>query len=74
MGRTTIMCAGAVPWRCHRNLIGDALVARGDGVLDILDAATTRAGSRAFAVVVDGEVTYPTQSESEQLELLDDEG
>ncbi len=26
---TAIMCAEAVPWRCHRSLIADALVARG---------------------------------------------
>ena len=30
------MCAEAVPWRCHRSLIGDALVARGIAVEDIL--------------------------------------
>ena len=71
--RTTVMCAEAVPWRCHRNLIGDALVARGDEVLDILDAATTRHKLTSFAVVVDGEVTYPTGSESEQLGLLGDQ-
>jgi len=38
--RTAIMCAEAVPWRCHRSLISDALVARGVEVLDILDART----------------------------------
>ena len=27
--RTAIMCAEAVPWRCHRSLVADALVARG---------------------------------------------
>jgi len=70
--RTTVMCAEAVPWRCHRNLIGDALVARGDEVLDILDAATTVHKLTSFAVVTDGEVTYPTQPESEQLGLLGD--
>ena len=71
--RTTVMCAEAVPWRCHRNLIGDALVARGDEVLDILDAATTTHKLTSFAVVTDGEVTYPTQGVDEQLGLLDDE-
>src|SRR5579871_719082 len=34
--RTAIMCAEAVPWRCHRSLIGDALLARGIQVEDIL--------------------------------------
>ncbi|HEX3551642.1 MAG TPA: DUF488 domain-containing protein [Thermoanaerobaculia bacterium] len=31
-----ILCAEAVPWRCHRRLISDALVARGIDVLHIL--------------------------------------
>src|SRR5690606_39960551 len=35
---TAIMCAEAVPWRCHRQLIADVLVARGHEVLDILSA------------------------------------
>lgn len=30
-----IMCAEAVPWRCHRSLVGDALLARGRSVEDI---------------------------------------
>jgi len=34
--RATILCAEAVPWRCHRRLISDALVARGVEVLHIL--------------------------------------
>jgi uncharacterized protein (DUF488 family) len=34
--RTAILCAEAVPWRCHRRLISDALVARGIEVLHIL--------------------------------------
>ncbi len=32
---TSIMCAEAVPWRCHRSLIGDALVVRGIRVEDL---------------------------------------
>ncbi|MDO5727201.1 MAG: DUF488 domain-containing protein, partial [Bowdeniella nasicola] len=31
-----IMCAEAVPWRCHRSLVGDALVVRGFRVDDIM--------------------------------------
>ena len=34
---TAILCAEAVPWRCHRQLIADALVARGEEVGHILD-------------------------------------
>ena len=36
---TAILCAEAVPWRCHRQLIADALVARGETVGHILDTA-----------------------------------
>jgi uncharacterized protein (DUF488 family) len=36
---TAILCAEAVPWRCHRQLIADALVARGEMVGHILDPA-----------------------------------
>ena len=36
---TAIMCAEAVPWRCHRSLISDALVARGVAVRHILGLA-----------------------------------
>lgn len=37
-----IMCAEAVPWRCHRSLIGDALVVRGIEVLDIMSPTSAR--------------------------------
>jgi uncharacterized protein (DUF488 family) len=70
--RTTIMCAEAVPWRCHRSLIADALIARGDEVLDILDAATKPHKLTSFAVIEDGEVRYPTAEAPEQLQLLDE--
>jgi uncharacterized protein (DUF488 family) len=36
---TAILCAEAVPWRCHRQLIADALVARGIEVRHIVSAA-----------------------------------
>ena len=36
--RVAIMCAEAVPWRCHRSLIGDALLVRGIGVENIMSA------------------------------------
>lgn len=40
--RTVIMCAEAVPWRCHRSLIGDALLARGVLVIHIIGMNSTR--------------------------------
>jgi uncharacterized protein (DUF488 family) len=55
---TVIMCAEAVPWRCHRSLISDAVVARGVRVLHILDAATPEHKLTSFARVEDGHVRY----------------
>jgi uncharacterized protein (DUF488 family) len=54
-----IMCAEAVPWRCHRSLIADALIARGVDVLDIMDAKTAPHALTPFAVVRDAHVSYP---------------
>jgi uncharacterized protein (DUF488 family) len=62
--RTTVMCAEAVPWRCHRSLIADALVARGCEVRHVLDASTNPHTLTDFAQVVDGEVTYPQRDVS----------
>ena len=36
--RTAVMCAEALPWRCHRSLISDALEVRGIKVAHILSA------------------------------------
>jgi uncharacterized protein (DUF488 family) len=61
--RLAIMCAEAVPWRCHRSLIGDALVARGVEVLDIIsDTAPRPHRMTPFAVVEGGAVRYPPPS------------
>ena len=58
---TAIMCAEAVPWRCHRSLIADALVARGIQVIEILGAKQSRPHALTpFAQVSGSEVTYPT--------------
>ncbi len=59
---TTVMCAEGVPWKCHRTLIADALVARGCEVRHVLDASTTLHTLAEFARVVNGEVTYPASS------------
>ena len=40
--RTAIMCAEAVPWRCHRSLVGDALGVRGIPVVEILSESSYR--------------------------------
>jgi uncharacterized protein (DUF488 family) len=72
--RTTVMCAEALHWRCHRNLISDALVARGDEVLHIGDSGVTRHTLTSFAVVTAGEVRYPPEAATGQLELLGETG
>lgn len=55
-----LMCAEAVPWRCHRSLIADALIARGIVAEDIA-SPTRRTPHRLtpFARVDGTEVTYP---------------
>ena len=56
-----VMCAEAVPWRCHRQLIADALLARGVAVRHIVgagEAADHRLSPHA-QVLGDGQVRYP---------------
>lgn len=58
--RVAIMCAEAVPWRCHRSLVGDALLVRGLRVIDILSAKDHRPHAlTAFAAVQGTTITYP---------------
>ncbi len=57
-----IMCSEAVPWRCHRRLITDALIIAGAEVCDIMSLSVTRhAGLTPFARVREGEVVYPEE-------------
>lgn len=61
--RTAIMCAEAVPWRCHRSLIADALLIRGLQVEEIASAASTRPHTLTpWACVVGDRITYPAAS------------
>jgi uncharacterized protein (DUF488 family) len=58
--RVAIMCAEAVPWRCHRSLIADALTAKGWTVRHIMSQAKADAHLLTpFAVLNDGKVIYP---------------
>jgi uncharacterized protein (DUF488 family) len=58
--QVVIMCAEAVPWRCHRSLIGDALVARGVAVEDIMTEHRKQAHKlTSFARVEGSHVAYP---------------
>ena len=55
-----IMCAEAVPWRCHRSLISDALTARGCRVEHIMSAARSDPHTMtSFARVEGTSITYP---------------
>jgi uncharacterized protein (DUF488 family) len=55
-----VMCAEAVPWRCHRSLLADALVFGGVPVSHILDAGPARPHTPTpFARRVDDQVVYP---------------
>lgn len=57
---TVIMCAEAVPWRCHRSLIADALLTRGWRVMDIYDASKASPRKLTPFARVDGiQITYP---------------
>lgn len=58
--RLAMMCAEAVPWRCHRSLISDALMARGIPVTDIFSKTNAKPHRMtSFAKVKKGKVTYP---------------
>jgi uncharacterized protein (DUF488 family) len=58
--RTVIMCAEAVPWRCHRSLIGDVLVVRDFDVINIMGEKTSSAHKiTAWAKVEGVTITYP---------------
>jgi uncharacterized protein (DUF488 family) len=58
--RTAVMCAEAVPWKCHRSLLSDALVARGVRVIHILSPAKAQDHRLTpFARVHGSQVTYP---------------
>jgi len=56
---TVIMCAEAVWWRCHRQLVADALVARGVEVGHISSTSAAKPHTLTdFAQVVEGRVGY----------------
>ena len=58
--QTAIMCAEAVPWRCHRSLIADALLVRGCAVAHIMSASEAQPHSlTSFARVTGERIIYP---------------
>jgi uncharacterized protein (DUF488 family) len=58
--RPAVMCAQAVPWSCHRSLIGDALVAKGEEVFELSSARRALSHRKTpFARVEGTWVSYP---------------
>jgi uncharacterized protein (DUF488 family) len=61
--QTVIMCAEAVPWRCHRSLIADALKVRGAQVEHIISASRIQPHLlTGFAKVSGIQITYPQET------------
>ena len=63
--RTTIMCSEAVPWRCHRSMISDAVVARGGEVAHILGGNVSPHRLTQWAVIEGDEVRYPDRADEQ---------
>jgi uncharacterized protein (DUF488 family) len=65
--RIALMCAEAVPWRCHRSLIGDALTVRGIRTEDIMSLTRRQIHTLTpFAKVHGATVTYPAEDSQEK--------
>lgn len=66
--RTAVMCAEAVPWRCHRNLLSDELVRRNVEVVHILGRGSwQRHELNAMARTDGGRLVYPAPAEQKTL-------
>jgi len=66
---TAFMCAEAVPWRCHRSLVADALLVRGVQVLEIVSTSPAKEHKLTpFAHVQGTTITYPSVQNSLPLE------
>ena len=62
--RCALMCAEAVPWRCHRSLVADALLVRGIPVEEIIGPQTPRPHKLTPFAHVDGlHITYPSDTQ-----------
>jgi len=73
--RTAVLCAEAVPWRCHRSLLSDMFVVHGWTVHHILSAAKANLHALTpFAHYTNGRLTYPAPSANETLFSSSQEG
>ena len=62
---TAVMCAEAVPWRCHRNLLADDLVRRGIEVIHIIGAGASQPHALSkMARLKSDRVIYPPEQSS----------
>lgn len=65
-GSTAIMCAEALPWRCHRSLVADALVTQGWEVVHIMGPGQVKIHHlTAFAVIQAGRLVYPAPADQD---------
>jgi len=63
-GTVAIMCAEAVPWRCHRSLVADAITARGGHVEHVMGPGHANPHRvTPFAKLEGTRVTYPAEKE-----------
>jgi uncharacterized protein (DUF488 family) len=62
--RCTIMCSEAVWWRCHRRIVADYLIARGETVFHIMAEGRAEAAKLTLGAVIhaDGTIVYPAAS------------
>jgi len=69
--RIALMCAEAVPWRCHRSLIADALLVRGIRTEDIMSPIRRTVHTLTpFAKVRGTAITYPAEVSTDNSEKL----
>ena len=65
--RCALMCAEAVPWRCHRSLVADALLVRGIPVEEIIGPQTPRPHKLTpFAQVEGLHISYPSDTQRQE--------
>jgi uncharacterized protein (DUF488 family) len=70
-----LMCAEALPWRCHRSLISDALVVRHVKVQHIISAASAIRHELSEMAQVEGtKITYPLFTKETSQRTLGDFG
>lgn len=61
--RVAVMCAEVLPWRCHRRLIADAMIARGCRVFDIMtEKHAVRHALPPWAKVRAKKLSYPKET------------